>query len=67
MTAEVLQFGAEQMRALAQPDPATRIGTMTSQRWETLVEQMNEVNVIEKGSVNASECYTLEFLGTWEQ
>lgn len=66
MTPEVLQFGAEQMKPLAQPDPAIALGTMTMQRWRTLVGQMSELNVIKKDAVKAEECFSLEFLSPSE-
>lgn len=62
MTAEVLQFGAEQMRPLAYPDESTELGEMTLQRWQLLVDQMKELEVIGKDSVRAEDCFTDEFL-----
>lgn len=64
MTAEALEFGAAELIALATPDPVSLddLGLMTDQRWETLVAQMEEIELIKPGTVQASECYTLDFL-----
>ncbi|MEM6365258.1 MAG: ABC transporter substrate-binding protein, partial [Planctomycetota bacterium] len=63
MTAETLQFGAEQMRPLAKPDDFQgRVGDMNSDRWRTLVEQMVELNLISSGQVDPEECFTTAFL-----
>lgn len=62
MTAEVLQFGAEQMRPLAYPDESAELGEMTLQRWQQLVDQMKELDVIGQDSVRAEDCFTDQFL-----
>lgn len=62
MTAEVLQFGAEQMRPLAYPDESTELGEMTLERWQLLVDQMKELEVIGQDSVKPEDCFTDEFL-----
>lgn len=62
MTVEVLQFGAEQMLPLAYATPSTELGEMTLQRWQQLVDQMKELDVIDKDSVRAEDCFTDEFL-----
>ncbi|EMI45920.1 ABC transporter substrate-binding protein [Rhodopirellula sp. SWK7] len=62
MTAEVLQFGAEQMRDLAYPSENTKLGQMSLDRWQTLVGQMSELEVIDADSVQAEECFTTQFL-----
>jgi len=64
-----LHSAPEQMQRSQQPEPGHQDRNDDEPcELETLVEQMNEVNVDrKKASVNASECYTLEFLGTSEQ
>lgn len=65
MTAEALEFGARELVSLAMPEPMTLadVGTMSAERWEQLVSQMEELDLIDPGQVRAEECYTLEFLG----
>jgi hypothetical protein len=36
---------------------------MVLERWEKLVQQIEELGQIEKGTVRASECFTVKFLG----
>jgi NitT/TauT family transport system substrate-binding protein len=63
MTQEALAFGVQKMQPLAMPDgDASVLGSMTAERWETLVSQMVEIGVIKPDSVIASECFTTEFL-----
>ncbi|WP_407652621.1 ABC transporter substrate-binding protein [Aporhodopirellula aestuarii] len=62
MTAEVLQFGAEQMRTLAYPEETTQFGEMTLDRWESLVNEMAELKVISPDAVRAEDCFTTDFL-----
>nr|WP_146408703.1 ABC transporter substrate-binding protein [Allorhodopirellula heiligendammensis] len=62
MTADVLQFGAEQMRPLAYPTESTELGEMTLPRWQELVDQMKEIEVIGPDAVRAEDCFTDEFL-----
>ncbi|EMI57988.1 ABC transporter substrate-binding protein [Rhodopirellula sallentina] len=62
MTAEVLQYGAEQMRELTTSPDETELGQMTLSRWQTLVDQMKELDVIKKDAVQAEECFTTEFV-----
>lgn len=66
MTAEALDFGVQELVKLAVPEPMTveELGTMTAERWKTLVEQMEQLKMIKPGSVKPEECYTLEFLPT---
>ena len=63
MTAEVLKFGSEQMRPLAMPeaDPQT-LGQMELERWQQLVDQMVELELISAGSVDPQQCFTKKFL-----
>ncbi|MEO1618830.1 MAG: ABC transporter substrate-binding protein [Planctomycetota bacterium] len=64
MTAEALDFGAQQMRTLAMPDEASSesIGMMTDDRWQKLFEQLTELNLVDAEKVDVADCYTLEFL-----
>lgn len=66
MTAAALQFGAEELVTLAIPEPLALqdVGTMTAARWQELVLQMEEIELIKPGSVAAEDCFTLAFLST---
>jgi NitT/TauT family transport system substrate-binding protein len=65
MTAEVLQFGSVEMRALAMPAEMQldSVGMMTIERWQALVEQMDGLEPHAAGRVKPEECFTAEFLG----
>ncbi|MFG0263722.1 MAG: ABC transporter substrate-binding protein [Rhodopirellula sp. JB055] len=63
MTKEALQFGAEQMIPLAMPSGnPDEVGTMSAERWEMLVSQMAELELVEADSVKSEDCFTTEFL-----
>lgn len=64
MTAETLQFGTAGLRELALPDPMTldQFGTMTEERWEQLVDQMVELDLVDPQTVKAGDCFTTRFL-----
>jgi len=66
MTQQALEFGSKELVALAMPEPLTvaDVGGMSAQRWQTLVKQMEDVNLIKSGSVNPEDCFTLDFLAT---
>lgn len=65
MTAKALDFGYQGLRALALPDgfPIEEVGRMSSERWETLVSQMAEIDLVDPAKVDGSSCFTNEFLG----
>jgi NitT/TauT family transport system substrate-binding protein len=64
MTAEALQFGATAMRDLAMPDdaPLESVGMMTEQRWQTLYDQLVELELVDPQKVDVRECFTLQFV-----
>ena len=64
MTAEALKFGSEAMRELAMPEGVTTemVGTMSDERWQTLFNQMSELELVDPKKVSAADCYTLDFL-----
>ena len=64
MTAEALDFGSQSMRDLAMPDGAAidTVGQMSAERWETLFNQLVELELVDPNKVAASDCYTLQFL-----
>ena len=63
MSAEILAFGADAIRPLCQPDgKSTEIGLMKLSRWEDLIEQMEAVEAIDEGKVQATDVFSGEFL-----
>lgn len=64
MTQEALSRGMNELRKLAMPGdlPIEEVGKMTKQRWETLVGQLVELELVDGANVKASECFTTEFI-----
>ena len=64
MGLDVLQFGVAALRPLCLPHdvPASTLGQMSAERWETLASQMVESGSIPAGSVDVFRSYSLEFL-----
>ncbi|MSR82779.1 MAG: myristoyl transferase [Candidatus Latescibacteria bacterium] len=61
MDLDLLAYGAEQSRllVLAADQP---LGSMTLERWQTLLQQMQDAELIEAGTVKAEEAFTTRFL-----
>ncbi|MDG2223259.1 MAG: ABC transporter substrate-binding protein [Rubripirellula sp.] len=64
MTAEALEFGAAGLRTLALPEEMDieQVGLMSTDRWTTLVEQMDRLDPELSGKVKPQDCFTNEFL-----
>lgn len=72
ITAEALQFGSEEMRPLVyggvrevtEITDAQRagLGKMQADRWQRLLDQMAELDLIEDGAITPKDCFTNEFL-----
>lgn len=64
MTPETLEFGSIELRKLALPHdaPIESVGMMTSERWETLVRQIDELDPPSGNLVQAKDCFTTEFM-----
>ena len=64
MNPPLLEFGAREIGKLCVlPDGANDIfGSMTLVRWETLVRQLEETDLIEAGTVQADRAFTTQFL-----
>ncbi len=64
MTVEALTFGSQELRTLAMPEAMEldAVGTMTSQRWRELVQQMVSLGLADAAIVKPEECYTTMFL-----
>ncbi len=60
----ILAFGAKELQTLCstKETPRKQLGRMTEARWETLLGQLVEVEVIKSGAVNVSETFTNRFL-----
>jgi len=57
MSLAALEYGTEALSTLCQPEDGALIGTMTSARWQQLIDQLVELEVIEKESVRADDCF----------
>lgn len=58
-----LEYGAQELAKLCQTDEAeSPIGSMTIERWKTLIQQLEEIDAIEANKVDASEIFTSLFL-----
>jgi NitT/TauT family transport system substrate-binding protein len=64
MTAEALEFGSKELRSLALPEGHSleSVGTMSAERWETLVRQMVDMKLVSEANVKAFECFTTQFI-----
>lgn len=64
MDLEVLAYGAAESKPLIS-DPVAQqhgIGYMSAERWQTLLQQMAEAELIQPGAVKAEEAFTTRFL-----
>lgn len=61
MDLDILAYGVEQSRPLVLV-PGQPLGGMTLERWQTLLAQMTEAELIEAGAVKAEEAFTTRFL-----
>lgn len=59
MSLEILAFGAEDLRKYCPPpdQPLTEFGSMTSERWSTLVEQMQVGGSLQADQVSAEKAF----------
>jgi NitT/TauT family transport system substrate-binding protein len=64
MTAEALQFGAQAIVPLCLPNDASpdTIGSMSSERWSTLLDQFIELDLVKADRVKSEQVFTLDFL-----
>lgn len=64
MGSEILAFGAKALKSVCLPDgfDESRLGEMSAERWQTLVNQMTEIGSIKPDSVKADEAFTLKYL-----
>ena len=62
MSPAALEYGASAMAPLCKVGEGEPMCNMTLERWQTLVQQIEEVEDIKPGSVKAEECFTTAFL-----
>ena len=62
MSLEALKFGVEAMAPLCKIDEGAAACGMSLERWQTLVQQIEELEDIPKGSVKPEECFNVSFL-----
>ncbi len=61
MSLEALKYGVEAMAPLCKPSDGVASCGMTLERWQTLVQQIEELEDIPKGAVKPEECFNLSF------
>lgn len=57
LRAEILAAGAAALAPLVRPEPSSRIGAMTPQRWHALADQLVEVGLLKPGAVDPARAY----------
>lgn len=62
MSLAVLEFGVQQLQPLCRTENNLPPGSMTLERWQLLIRQIEEIGEIPAGSVDASKCFTTQFL-----
>ena len=62
MSLAALEFGAKALQELCQTGSEAPIGSMTTERWQQLIQQLEDLRVIEPGSVRAEDCFWSEQL-----
>ncbi len=62
MTFDALQYGAKAIVSLSQPPAGQAFGSMTNERWSTLIEQMEQVKFLDSGKIKAESVFSNEFL-----
>lgn len=64
MTSEALEYGVKELRPLVTPEGVAieKIGMMSLERWEGLVQQMDAISPAEAGKVDAKDCFNASFL-----
>ncbi|MEZ6133697.1 MAG: ABC transporter substrate-binding protein [Pirellulaceae bacterium] len=60
MTAEALEFGVQQLRPLCAVTSG-EVGDMQADRWQQLVDQFRELELIDADKVKANDVYTTQF------
>lgn len=62
MSAAALAFGVQALKPLVLTEPGQAIGDMTLDRWQTLIKQLEELDLVKPGAVTAEQALTTRFL-----
>ncbi|MEO8270631.1 MAG: ABC transporter substrate-binding protein, partial [Aureliella sp.] len=64
MTADALAFGIAELKPLCLPDGMSteKVGQMSAERWEQLVEQLVQLKLIDATKVGAGDVFNADFL-----
>lgn len=57
MSLAALKFGANALQKLCQTDNDSPVGSMTTERWQQLINQLEELEIIEPDSVLPQDCF----------
>ncbi len=60
MSMEALNYGANALNELCQPEDESAIGSMTNDRWQQLIDQLVELGVIKRDSIRSGDCFLEE-------
>lgn len=64
MSVEVLSFGVEAIKQHCLDAEVKPFGAMSLSRWETLVDQLESLGMLEPGAVKAADAFTMKFVET---
>jgi NitT/TauT family transport system substrate-binding protein len=64
MDMQVLDYGAETLRPMACTSDTTRLGlgAMTPERWQALLEKMEQIGLVKPATVAPAQCFTARFV-----
>ncbi|QGJ71017.1 Hydroxymethylpyrimidine ABC transporter, substrate-binding component [Planctomycetales bacterium 10988] len=64
MDQEILEYGVKSLKPLCMPEPVglKEVGTMSKERWETLIAQLEQLELLKPGVVETDHCFTTNFL-----
>jgi len=60
MSADAVHFGTSAIEKLSRAE-GQQFGAMSVERWKTLVQQLEALQMIQPGSVSSAECFTNQF------
>lgn len=66
MGMEILAYGVKALKPLCLPEQfdEAQLGKMTAERWQTLLNQMVEIDLIKSGAIKAEDVFSLHYLQT---
>lgn len=62
MDLDILAFGAAELRRLCAVENADSLGSMQLVRWQTMLDQLVDCEIVEDGSISANDAFTTRFL-----